>query len=51
MQVGNFATMGTSVRFGQPSLLRLDGDEVLATHWAIEEGQGRIRSHRLRVRA
>lgn len=51
MQVGNYATMGTNLRFGQPSLLRLEGDEVLATHWAIEEGQGRIRSHRLRVRA
>jgi len=42
--------MFQSLRFGQPSLLRLDGDEFLACHWAIEEGQGRIRQHRLRIR-
>ena len=34
---------------GQSSLLRLDDGDVLATHWAIEEGQGRILTHRLRV--
>ena len=50
MQVANYATMGTNLRFGQPSLLRLDGDEVLATHWAVEDGQGRISAHRLQVR-
>jgi sialidase-1 len=41
--------MFRSLRFGQPSLLRLDAGEVLAAHWAIEDGQGRIRAHRLRV--
>ena len=38
-----------NLRFGQASLLRLDDGDILATHWAIEEGQGRIRTHRLRV--
>ena len=49
MKVAAYATMGQNLRFGQASLLRLDNDEFLATHWAIEEGQGRIRAHRLRV--
>jgi sialidase-1 len=40
-----------ALRFGQPSLLRVIGDEFLAVHWAIEDGQGKIRTHRLRVRA
>jgi sialidase-1 len=38
-----------SLRFGQPSLLRLRNGEFLASHWSIEEGQGKIRTHRLRV--
>ena len=38
-----------SLRFGQPSLLRLKDETFLATYWAIEEGQGRIRSHRLKI--
>jgi hypothetical protein len=37
------------LRFGQPSLLRLRNGEFLASHLGIEEGQGRIRTHRLRV--
>ena len=41
--------MFVSLRFGQPSLVRLGNGEILATHWAIEEGQGRIRTHRLRL--
>jgi hypothetical protein len=41
--------MFKSLRFGQPSLVRLAGDEFLATHWSVEDGQGRIRSHRLRI--
>ena len=49
MKVAAYSTMGQNLRFGQASLLRLDNDEVLATHWAIEEGQGRIRTHRLSV--
>jgi sialidase-1 len=42
--------MFAALRFGQPSLLRLTEDEFLAVHWAIEDGQGKIRTHRLRVR-
>jgi sialidase-1 len=41
--------MFTSLRFGQPSLLRLSEDEFLAYHWVIEDGQGKIRLHRLRL--
>jgi sialidase-1 len=43
------AEMFRSLRFGQPSLLVLGGGEVLATHWCVEDGQGKIRSHHLRV--
>lgn len=39
-----------ALRFGQPSLLHLGGEEYLALNWSIEEGQGRIRGHRLRIR-
>ena len=51
MKVAAYKTMGVSLRFGQPSLLRLDNGDVLATHWASEDGQGRIRTHRLSVRS
>ena len=43
------AEMFASLRFGQPSLLRLSDGEFLATHWVIEDGQGKIRLHRLRL--
>jgi sialidase-1 len=42
--------MFASLRFGQPSLLRLKTNEFLACHWSIEEGQGKIRAHRLHIR-
>ena len=42
---------GVNLKFGQPSLLRLSETEVLATHWAVEDGQGRILTHRLHVEA
>ncbi|MBI4028123.1 MAG: exo-alpha-sialidase [Verrucomicrobia bacterium] len=45
-----FVPLLKSIRFGQASLLRLSNGEILATHWSIEEGQGKIRVHRLRVR-
>ena len=38
-----------TIRFGQPSLLMLDTGEILAFHWAVIEGQGKILSHRLRL--
>ena len=45
----SMAEMFTSLRFGQPSLLQLADGQVLATHWTIEEGQGKVRTHRLRL--
>ena len=51
MRVAAYATMAVSLKFGQPSLLRLSETEVLATHWAVEDGQGRILTHRLQVEA
>jgi sialidase-1 len=42
--------MFASIRFGQPSLLELPNGEILAAHWTVEDGQGKIRIHRLRVR-
>ena len=48
-KVASFTEMAKQLRFGQPSLLALDTGDILATHWAIEDGQGRILTHRLRV--
>jgi len=45
----NILEMFAAVRFGQPSLLNLENGEVLATHWCVEDGQGKIRLHRLLV--
>lgn len=47
--VTSYLDMGENIKFGQPSLLHVDGDEYLAYHWAIEDGQGRILAHRLRI--
>jgi hypothetical protein len=41
--------MFKSFKFGQPALLKLRTGEFLASHWCIEDGQGKIRSHRLRL--
>ena len=46
----NFVPLLKSICFGQASLLRLDNGEILATHWTIEDGQGKVRTHRLRVK-
>jgi sialidase-1 len=46
----NMAAMFTSLKFGQPSLVNLGGGEYLAAHWSVEDGQGKIRAHRLMVR-
>lgn len=35
------------VRFGQPSAILLDGNELLMTHWACEEGQYRTFATRI----
>ena len=50
MRIAVYSDMGRDLKFGQASLLGLENGEVLVTHWAIEEGQGRIRTHRIRVR-
>ncbi len=41
--------MFTSLRFGQPSIIRLSNGDFLASHWSIEDGQGKIRTHRIGV--
>ncbi len=49
-RAGQSATeMFSSLRFGQPSLLKLADGEFLAPHWAVEDGQGKILIHRLRL--
>ncbi len=48
-KVGGYSSMGTQLKFGQASLLRLDNGEILATHWGIEDAQGQILTHRLRI--
>ncbi len=40
-----------SLRFGQPALLRLAEDRVLATCWAVEDGQHVIKGYHLRLGA
>jgi len=45
----SMAEMFVSIRFGQPALLHLGGGEFLASHWSIEDGQGKIRLHRLSI--
>ena len=51
MKIGSLKDMGANLRFGQPSLLPLDAGEFLAAHRAIENGQGKILAHRIRVAA
>lgn len=48
-RVSGFRDMGMNVKFGQPSLLELGDGEYLAYHWSIDNGQGRILSHRIRL--
>ena len=38
-----------SLKFGQPSLLRLENGEILATHWCLEDCLGKIKTHRLKL--
>ena len=49
MHIGTLADMGAKLKFGQPSLTQLEDGDILATHWAVENGQGRILTHRIRV--
>lgn len=48
-EVASYAQMALNLKFGQASFLRLENGDILATHWAVEDGQGRILTHRLRV--
>ena len=45
------ALVGTESIQASRRLLRLSETEVLATRWAVEDGQGRILTHRLHVKA
>ena len=47
----SFHEFAWSIRFGQGSLTRLTNGDILATHWCIVDGQGRVLTHRLRVTA
>ena len=44
-----FFEFAHSIRFGQGSLLRSHSGDILATHWCVVDGQGRVLTHRLRV--
>ena len=46
----SFFEFAGAIRFGQGSLTRLTNGDVLATHWCVVEGQGKILTHRLRLR-
>lgn len=48
-EVARFKDMAVNLKFGQASLLPLGDGEYLATHWCVEEGQGKILTHRLRI--
>lgn len=37
------------LQFGQPSLLRLDNGDILATHWGKEGELAKIKTHRLKL--
>jgi sialidase-1 len=45
----NIIDQFANLRFGQPSLLRLSNDEILATFWCIEDGIGKVKTIRLRL--
>ena len=46
----SFFEFAGSIRFGQGSLTRLANGEILATHWCVIDGQGKVLTHRLRLR-
>ena len=45
----SFFEFAGSIRFGQASLLRLRDGDILATHWCVVDGRGKVLTHRLRV--
>jgi sialidase-1 len=38
-----------NLKFGQPSLLKLENDDILATHWCVENCLYKIKTHRLKI--
>ena len=48
-KIGRYKDMAVNLKFGQPSLLPMGDGQYLATHWCSEDGQVKIRTHRLRV--
>jgi sialidase-1 len=40
-----------TLKFGQPSLLRLSEEEFLAYHWCVEDAAYKIKAHRLKLRS
>jgi sialidase-1 len=44
-----FFEFARAIRFGQGSLLRSRSGDILATHWCVVDGQGRVLTHRLRI--
>ncbi len=47
---GSIVEVWRSIKFGQPSLIRLSNGDLLAYYWQIENGQARIISHGLAIR-
>ncbi len=46
---GTIADQVGALQFGQAELLRLNNGEILATHWGIENGLAKIKTHRLKL--
>jgi len=49
-QVGQYKDVAVNLKFGQASLLSMGDEEYLATHLCIEDGEGKVLTHRLRVK-
>ena len=49
MRVRGYDDMGTNLKFGQPSILKLGNGEFLAYHWSVQNGQGRILAHHFKL--
>ena len=51
MRVSCYDDMGENLKFGQPAIMQLNDNEFLAYQWAIQNGQGRILAHSLKIKA
>jgi hypothetical protein len=47
----NIIDQFAALKFGQPSLLRLNDDEFMATHWCVENCMYKIKTHRFIFKA